>query len=502
MSSTTAEAARGERRAWPAYRTLWIALMLGWTVSAADRTITGPVVTWMIGHDVGFLHGAANPHALGGLVGGLFFAGYMLTQWPGGYLGDRFGHRTVIVISLFWAGVATIVSGLVSGLVIFVAMRVFTGLGEGAFYSNDRSLITADTPLRKRSLGMGVAITGLAFGITIATVFAPNMISLGAKVFGGPEAWRMAFVALGAVTLVVAVGVFAYFRRREPGLPYFRATGHMLRYAAPCLVAVMAVYWLGTSAGLSDLAVAGLEIVLAVAMLAFVFRSKAKEVGPAIKNRDLLLIYASMFAVLWNLWFFSFWAVAIVGDAAHSSFGKSALIAAFNAGAGLLGFPAGGWLSDWAVQRGWGRKGMLLSFTAIQCVLTVAFGFVIASSHPNVWLMAGLLFSASLFFNALQPISHAIVSDIAPEGYRGAAFGMDNLIGEMGAVLSPAVSGALRDATGGWSAAVFLDAGIIACAFVLLCFVRERQTSSLFREVSEREPTGRFTREREPVARR
>jgi MFS family permease len=137
-------------------------------------------------------------------------------------------------------------------------------------------------------------------------------------------------------------------------------------------------------------------------------------------------------------------------------------------------------------------------------VLTVAFGFVIAGGHPNVWLMAGLLFSASLFFNALQPISHAIVSDIAPEGYRGAAFGMDNLIGEMGAVLSPAVAGALRDATGGWAAAVFLDAGIIACAFLLLCFVRERRSSSLFRdgEPAGREPTGRFTREPETVAQR
>src|SRR3954447_8257565 len=50
---------------WPAYRTLWVFLLLGWTVSAADRALTGPVVTWMIGNDVGFLQGAANPHALG-----------------------------------------------------------------------------------------------------------------------------------------------------------------------------------------------------------------------------------------------------------------------------------------------------------------------------------------------------------------------------------------------------------------------------------------------------
>ena len=56
--------------------------------------------------------------------------------------------------------------------------------------------------------------------------------------------------------------------------------------------------------------------------------------------------------VLWNLWFFSFWSVSIVADAAHSSFGRSALIAAFNAGAGIIGFPVGGWLSDVAVRRG------------------------------------------------------------------------------------------------------------------------------------------------------
>ena len=130
-------------RQWPAYRTLWIFLLLGWTVSAADRALTGPVVTWMIENDVGFLKGVENPFALGGLIGGLFFAGYMLTQFPGGYLGDKYGHRTLIMISLIWAGIATMVSGVITGLVAFIAVRVITGLGEGAFYSNDRSLIAA-----------------------------------------------------------------------------------------------------------------------------------------------------------------------------------------------------------------------------------------------------------------------------------------------------------------------------------------------------------------------
>src|SRR6478736_1126288 len=113
----------GRMRRWPAYRTMWIFLLLGWTVSAADRALTGPVVTWMIANKIGFLADAENPFALGGLIGGLFFAGYMLTQFPGGYLGDRYGHRTIIIISLVWAGIATMVSGIISGLVAFIAVR-------------------------------------------------------------------------------------------------------------------------------------------------------------------------------------------------------------------------------------------------------------------------------------------------------------------------------------------------------------------------------------------
>jgi MFS transporter, ACS family, D-galactonate transporter len=223
---------RAMRAGWPPHRTLWFWLLLGWTVSAADRALTGPVVTWMIGNDVGFLADADKPYALGGLIGGLFFAGYMLTQWPGGYLGDRYGHRTMISVSLVWAGIATLLSGVITGLVLFIAIRVLTGLGEGAFYSNDRSLIAEKTPIEKRSLGMGVVITGLAFGITIATVFAPNMIELGGKVFAAGEAWRMPFLILGTATLLVGLGITVYFRGQERGQPYARAALHLGAYAA------------------------------------------------------------------------------------------------------------------------------------------------------------------------------------------------------------------------------------------------------------------------------
>ena len=305
------------------------------------------------------------------------------------------------------------------------------------------------------------------------------MIELGGKVFAADQAWRMPFFILGTATLLVGLGITMYFRGQERGLPYARAALHLGGYAAGGLAAVMAVYFIGDAAGLSDIAIAVCEVALAVALVFGVFARKGGELGPVLRSRDLMLINFAFIAVLWNLWFFSFWSVSIVADAAHSSFGRSALIAAFNAGAGIIGFPIGGWLSDVAVRRGIGRKRLVVVFTALQCLLTVAFGLVITGGAPSVWVMAALLFGASTFFNAMQPIAQAMIADIADPAHYGAAFGMNNLIGETGAVLSPAVSGVLRDATGAWSAAVFLDAGLIAMAVILFLFVREAATSQV-----------------------
>jgi MFS transporter, ACS family, D-galactonate transporter len=464
-----------QRRGWRSWHTLWVLLLLGWTVSAADRAVTGPVVTWMIDNGVGFLADAENPHALGGLVGGLFFAGYMLTQFPGGYLGDRYGHRTLIVVSLLWAGVATVLTGFVGGLVAFIVVRVVTGLGEGAFYSNDRTLITATTPERDRSLAMGVVITGLSLGITVAIVFTPELVEFGRLFLDPVESWRMVFWVLGLATVAVGAVVAWWFRAHLTLGGLSRATLHLSAYAAVSLALVMGVYWLGTGAGLSELWIALLEVALAVGLVLFALARKGTEIGPVIKNRDLFLLYVCNIAILWNLWFFSFWSVSIVAGAAHSSFMNAALTAGFNAGAGILGFPAGGWLSDAGLRRGWGRKPMMLTFTGIQAVLTVAFAWYLsAAEKPSLWVMGLLLFTASLFFNALQPVGHALTAELAPARLRGSAFGMENLIGETGAVLSPAISGVLRDSTGGWTAAVWMDAAIVVVGFGVLTQVRYR----------------------------
>ncbi|MCC4320660.1 MFS transporter [Streptomyces malaysiensis] len=465
------EAPRG---GWQPYHTLWAMLLGGWLFSYADRTITGPVVTWLIEHDHGMLGSASHPHALGGLIGSLFFAGYMLTQFPGGYLGDRFGHRTMLAVSLLWAGVATLSSGLMSGLIAFVVLRVLTGLGEGVFYSNDRSLIAQRTPPAKAGLGMGVAITGLSIGLTIATISAPYLIDWGGEVFGEEDAWRMPFLVLGGATLAFGWATAVYMRRIGGPLKATGSTLRLLGISAVLCAAVMAVYLIADGAGMPSWGVAILECVLAFLLIGAIFARRSGRLGAVSRNRNVLLLSFAFIAVMWNLWFFSFWSVSIVADAAHSSFQNAALVAAFNAGAGILGFPVGGRLSDQAKARGWGRRPLLIAFTVVQGVLVLVFAaYLQTHERPSLWVMSVLLFVTSLFFNALQPMAHALLNDVVDAAERGAAFGLFNLVGEIGAVISPALSGTLFDHYGSWTHAVYIDGALMLVSALLYMLIRE-----------------------------
>jgi MFS family permease len=457
------------------YQKLWLLLLFGWLVSYADRTVTGPVVAWMIHSKGGFIGDSSHPAALGGLIGSMFFTGYMLTQYTGGRLGDRFGHREMLVLSLLWAGVLTLVSGLATGLVVFVVARVLTGLGEGVFYSNDRVLVITHTPPKLRTIGLGVAVSGLSIGLTVALVATPYMIDWGKSAGLGARAWSMPLYLFGAFSLIVGAATWLFFRARGDrplrlGPPLLR----LIAYSVPCAIAITLLYLVSDKAGWTAWQTAIGSGVLAVVMIAFVVRDLTKT-GRAktLLTKNLWLLYLAFVAVMWNLWFFSFWSVQIVSETAHSSLTSAALTAAFNAGAGIIGFPVGGWLADRRVRQGKGRKSLAITCAVVHTLLAVAFGISLQAGHPSLLLLGLILFTSGLFFNALQPIVHGILGDQVPDADRGAVFGVFNLIAEIGAVASPVVSGVLRDSTGSWAPGVFTAAGIMAGSVPLYALVRE-----------------------------
>ena len=169
-----------------------------------------------------------------------------------------------------------------------------------------------------------------------------------------------------------------FFRSQKGEHAYEAAYGaalkRLLPYFASFFVAVMAIYVVATKAGLSEWLVAVIELALALVLIGFIFVRRGDDVGPVLRNRDLMLLNFGMIAVLWNLWFFGFWSVSIVKDATHGGFWGSALTATFWGVAGILGFPAGGWLADRDKKRGTGRKPKPVMFSFIQGAITIGFG--------------------------------------------------------------------------------------------------------------------------------
>ena len=470
------------------YRRVWLLLFLSWTVAYADRTITGPMVSWMIANHVGFL-ATGYPYALGGIIGSMFFAGYMLTQFPAGYLGDRYGRKTLIVISTVWSGLVTAASAAATSVLAFVGFRVATGLGEGAYYSNDRALVRLVTPEAKRALGMGVVFVGLATGLTLATIVTVPILDWAASLWGTDAAWRALFLLFAVPTAAVGL-LFLRAVRVEEGTAV--AASERKRFAtafvrlggvsAVFLAVILATYGLteplvvagGAALGSARILQAVAIIAVAFVLIGIIYARLGRTSAPVLKERNLLLMYVSAIAILWTLWLFGFWSGQILTETANTSQVVGwAFAGAFGVANGI-GYPLGGWISDRAFARGLGRRRLCVGLTAVTALLVLTLAVYVHLGPSNVVVLGGLLFAIGLPFSAMQTVHMTMTSDLAPVALQAQAFGAWNLVAEIGAVLSPVVGGVLRETTGTWTMALVLNAVILAASAALILFVRER----------------------------
>jgi MFS family permease len=423
----------------------------------------------MIQNQVGFFADAPMEHALGGIIGSMFFAGYMLTQYPAGYLGDRYGRRWMVVISTAWAAVTTFASAFARSLTAFVALRVLTGLGEGAYYSNDRAIIDEITPKEKKGLAMGVVFIGLAMGLTIATIAAPWIMDTASMYLGDEIAWTVPFFLFTPITLLVSLGMRRAFRpREEKGVSGWRPLISLLIIASVFLASIMSVFqmtlWLGWGGIEQSLAI----VALALLLIYIVYRRMGKESAPVLKDSRLVLMYVSAIPILYTLWFFGYWAMLVVSESADMGLASSAVYAGLFGIASIVGYPLGGKLCDRALERGQGRK---------VPYLMLVMASILSSGDVNIVGLAIVLFAIGVLFSAMQTVHMTITSDLAPKGMMGQAFGMWNLVAEMGALMSPVLSGALRDWTGSWFAPTVLTSGLLLVSLVLVAFVKVPRSS-------------------------
>jgi len=150
-----------------------------------------------------------------GLLGTGNFIGYLTMAIIGGFLAARFGTRIVITFALLLMGVTLILTGLADSFGFAFAMRLLTGLGNGASYVPAMALGSAWFAMKRRGFATGIVSAGIGAGTLISGLVVPPILSAY-----GPEGWRYSWYYLGGAVLVIAAVVFLFIRSRpeEKGL--------------------------------------------------------------------------------------------------------------------------------------------------------------------------------------------------------------------------------------------------------------------------------------------
>ncbi|MCA8900439.1 MAG: MFS transporter [Hyphomonas sp.] len=145
-----------------------------------------------------------------GLIGGLYFAFfYCFIAIPVGWLADKTNRAGVLAIACGIWSAATLACGLARTYPQLVIARMTVGFGEAGGVPPSYAIITDYFPPGRRGTALSIfnlgppigAALGIAFGASIAAAFS----------------WRLAFIILGAVGIVAAVGVFAFVKEPKRG---------------------------------------------------------------------------------------------------------------------------------------------------------------------------------------------------------------------------------------------------------------------------------------------
>ncbi len=165
-----------------------------------------PVVPLYVKHRLG-----GGDAAVGIAVGALFLGAVLFRPYTG-RLGDRIGRRVLIIGGALVVAVSTALYGAVEALPFLMAMRLFTGLGEAAFFVGAATMITDLAPEQRR----GEAVSYWSVAIYGGLAFGP---AIGETVLGDDRYVAVFLVAAGIALAAAVLGVFTVEVPRPPGPP-------------------------------------------------------------------------------------------------------------------------------------------------------------------------------------------------------------------------------------------------------------------------------------------
>ncbi len=336
-----------------------------------------------------------------GLVGSINLVGMAIGAAVAGTLADRYGRRTVFLVTLLVYSLATGITGFATSVGFLIVMRFLVGVGLGGELPVTTTLVTEFLPRPLRGRGIVWLESFWAVGWIVAALVAFFLIPA--------FSWRIGFF-VGAIPALYAL----YLRRGIPESPrYLWQAGDRAKATAVARAAL-------GEAGVAELSSARAQAAPVSALFA-----------PG-RTRTTIALW-----VLWLTMNFAYygmflWLPSVLVERGFTlvhSFGYVLLVTLVQ----LPGYLSAGWL----VER-WGRRAVLALYLLLAAAAAIGFGFATA---PGMIVLFGCLLG---FFNlGAWGVTYAYTTEQYPTLLRGAGSGWAMGVGRVGGIVAPFLVGSL-----------------------------------------------------------
>lgn len=361
-----------------------------------------------------------------GLYMSAFFAGYLITQIPGGILADKYQPKYILIACTLLGGAATGAMACIGNYGSGLALRIVTGISSGCVMAQCSKVVAVTFAPKERASAMGVVLASPPFGITLAqSIGAPLNQAVG---------WRGTFLITGAVAAVIVCLLALVLRPIEQ--PAEAKTQEDLSKAAAQSAATKASSkQAGMLEGLAGFFCNRQQLILGVSgfMFMFVTVGFATWTNPYVQSLGFTPVQGGMIITCYSV-------AGIVASCLSGSIAKACRLSH--------------------------RNFLLLSLAAMG-VMTVLFSF---QKSYMALLAVGLVYGAVSYLPSTHYTTSAM--KLAGERFTATAASTQNLLFQLASLVMPVIVGRAIDLTGNYVYVWYIFLGCCAVSVLFCCFVR------------------------------
>jgi AAHS family 4-hydroxybenzoate transporter-like MFS transporter len=377
-------------------------------------------------------------------VAALNLIGVAIGTVIGGVVGDKFGRKLGLICSIVLFGVMTAAGALVSDVQTLMIVRFLDGLGIGGAIPSGAAIISEFTPIRRRSRAIAV---GMVF-IPVGGILAGSLGTFLLPAFG----WRMVFVLIGAISVLVAV-LFCFLL---PESPRFLLRQPDRRAELLKLLGRIG-YGFSSDTVLVDRAHASNKAPVTALL------------GPETRRDTLALWTAFFFCLMASYTLFS-WIPSMLREIGLGVAAANSGIMAFHIGGTIGGFLVGFLIERVGSKASWAG----LALGSVACAVTLAV-LLQAQAPANILLV--VLIAEGFFIAGIHTAVYTLAAHVYPPFIRATGVGSASAFGRIGAVLS-SFTGVMSLDLAGPTGFFYVIAAMLLVCFVAGTLIRNHVPAS------------------------